>query len=384
VIATVVSSTSITTTTNNAGTSQVAAPEAVNYGIPATTDGLHPLGFAHGIIAPVYAAVAFAAGQQLPTQNNSWVPTGADWALDFQNGRYYGINCAAWFCVPWDATHDLGLNRSVNAYGVTANNSTGTLIQFAPLTARITPGRGLLLEKITTNLFASPFSPATQTATVANSTQYTASVVGTGSMVLSGAATGTVTAGNPVTFTSSSTSLTATVSGTLLSMQCEPGNVATSPINGSRTFEDLGFPSQLLNNVTFPTGTFIMAIEGVPNGPPFLAAFGSDYLISVNTTSFETTRTATLAATLGAAANNHTLVGFAWDGTGRGLDGNGGTIATDANGTTINANTIQMYLGGQGNGGGDSTLNSYVQRIVHFPTRLTGSTTPTFQQATTP
>lgn len=92
---------------------------------------------------------------------------------------------------------------------------------------------GRICEEARTNLFLNSQVPVTQTITVVNTSTYTISLVGTGSLVLTGAITGTVTQGNPVTAAASSTSLTvtpATVAGTFINAQVELGTWATSPI----------------------------------------------------------------------------------------------------------------------------------------------------------
>lgn len=73
--------------------------------------------------------------------------------------------------------------------------------------------RQLLLEGPATNRFLNAFIPATQTIAVTNAAQYTVSCRGSGSLILSGAVTATVTQAEPVTFTAASASLTLTVSG---------------------------------------------------------------------------------------------------------------------------------------------------------------------------
>jgi len=88
--------------------------------------------------------------------------------------------------------------------------------------------KGILIEEARTNLFLNSDAPATQTITVVNATVYTLSVKGTGSIVLSGGGSGTATEGSDVTFTSSSTSVTCTVSGDLDYAQLEAGSFATS------------------------------------------------------------------------------------------------------------------------------------------------------------
>lgn len=339
----------------------------------ATGDGLHPQAVIHALAAPLLLTAIKSVGPQLPSVDTSWVPAGADWAMDFKNGRYYQINCPATICVL--KTNNVGNDRASVGYGVTANDSSGKLIQFEPTTQRIVPGRGLLAEKTTINLAANPFAPASQPITVSNATQYTASITGPGSMALSGACAGSVTAGSPVTCTTSSTTLTTTVSGAPSSMQVELGAEATSPINGTRAAENVGFSGPKWLQTT--AGTLVVTVEGVPNNKYILGAFGG-FINQVTTTTINNSFTASLTATFGAAANGHTVDGLTWDATGRGLDGNAGTIATDANG---NGFVSQAYIGGQGVG---SVLDTYVQMITHYPGRLTGATTPTFQQATTP
>ena len=103
---------------------------------------------------------------------------------------------------------------------------------FAANVPRITD-QGLLVEEARTNLFLNSQAPVTQTVTVVSSSVYTVSVYGNASVVLSGATAGTVTQGNPKTFTAGSTSLVCTVSGaggTFQNVQVELGGFATSPI----------------------------------------------------------------------------------------------------------------------------------------------------------
>lgn len=108
-------------------------------------------------------------------------------------------------------------------------DTSGARREFGSNVPRITD-RGMTIEPAATNLFLNSFAPATQTIPVTNGTVYTVSVHGSGSITLSGAGSGTATPGNPVTFTASGTSLTATVSGAPAMMQCEAGAVATTPI----------------------------------------------------------------------------------------------------------------------------------------------------------
>lgn len=87
------------------------------------------------------------------------------------------------------------------------------------------------------NLFLNSATPATQSVTVVSGIQYTVEMTGTGSLALSGAGSGTVSEGSPVTFTAGTTSLTATLTGSgalmwmyrsdLGGMQDNPDNTAT-------------------------------------------------------------------------------------------------------------------------------------------------------------
>ena len=114
-------------------------------------------------------------------------------------------------------------------------NSTGTYIEDGLVkTAGIDVPRfqngKYLCELAGTNLFLQSGTPATQVITVVSGTVYTVQCYGSGSITLSGAGTGSVIEGAPITFTASSTSLTCTVSGSLNRAQVETGTKATSYI----------------------------------------------------------------------------------------------------------------------------------------------------------
>lgn len=97
---------------------------------------------------------------------------------------------------------------------------------------------GANIEEARTNLFLNSGTPATQTITVASGSTYAVSVVGAGSLILSGALTGTVTQGSPVIAAASSTSLTVTTSGitgSFVNVNVELGASATSPIRTTGT-----------------------------------------------------------------------------------------------------------------------------------------------------
>jgi len=87
---------------------------------------------------------------------------------------------------------------------------------------------GLLIESAATNILFNSLTPATQTRTISNATEYTISIIGSGSLILSGGLAGTATEGSPVTVTSTSTSGTFTLSGSADGIQCETGPTASS------------------------------------------------------------------------------------------------------------------------------------------------------------
>lgn len=89
---------------------------------------------------------------------------------------------------------------------------------------------GLLLEGAATNLLLNSDAPATQSVTVTDATEYTLSVYGTGSAEITAGGSGTATFGNDLTFTTTGTSVTVTVTGSLDYFQLETGPYATSII----------------------------------------------------------------------------------------------------------------------------------------------------------
>lgn len=146
----------------------------------------------------------------------SWLlPFSPDIDIDFARGRFWGAQAS-----------QLTVTRATPG---TALDQAGNLWTFGSGEARVT-NRGLLIEGASTNILLNSLAPATQTVTVSNATVYTCSVVGSGSLALTGATTGAVTQAAPLTFTTGSTSLTVTVSGTLVGFQCETGTYASSII----------------------------------------------------------------------------------------------------------------------------------------------------------
>jgi hypothetical protein len=345
-----------------------------------TVDGIHPSPGGHALMAPIATAALTSKGLQLPTRDLSWVSVGASFDFDFKNGRYFGLNPAS---SSFANGTGLGEARTSVAWG---SNIAGTnILKFAAQTPRIYPGRGLFEEKSTTNLFTNPFAPATQTATVVNATQYTVSIVGPGSLTLSGAGTGTVTFGNPVTFTSSTTSLVATVSGSPLAMQIEAGAVATTPTSGTRAVDATNIANGLLTTAQAPAATIVVSTETGPleNSTDIIGGSAIQLLNrGASTTQINTFNgTNSIVSNFGSGGftTGPNRYGVAYDGTGRGISANGSVITSDANskGTLTN-----LWLGGTG--GTTHMLDNVVQRLTVWPSRLTAVSTPTLPAVTTP
>ena len=122
--------------------------------------------------------------------------------------------------------------------------------------------RGPLLEPDRRNYFVQATSPATQEISVSQYTYYTVSVLGPGSLELSGAFTATVTQDTPQTFRPASTGmLLCTVVGELTRVQVENSQVATSWID------------TLSSAVSRPAGKLTRATEGTS------LAQGNDFVI---------------------------------------------------------------------------------------------------------
>ena len=136
---------------------------------------------------------------------------------------------------PNDGTGDLTATR--NTYATRVNES-GNIVDVPANVARIDYSTGqpaILAEPQRTNIIFPSNIATTQTITV-TAQAYTLSFYGTGSVTLSGVATGTLVgtgANNKVTltFTPTAGSLTLTVTGSVTNWQLEAGSYATSLIN---------------------------------------------------------------------------------------------------------------------------------------------------------
>jgi len=183
--------------------------------------------------------------------------------LNFATGIYFGVSGSP--------TSFLTTARATVGMAV---DSGGNWTSFAANQPRIT-NLGLLVEEARTNLFLNSQAPATQTITVANGSVYTVSVYGNATLTLSGAATGTVTQGNPLTFTASTTSLTVTVSGaggSFQNAQVELGAWATSPIVTAGASATRAIDDVRLTKVPTIGASYSFTVWGIPQSPPADAA----------------------------------------------------------------------------------------------------------------
>jgi len=118
------------------------------------------------------------------------------------------------------------------------------------------PDVSLQVADSATNLFLNSDAPVTQSISVA-ATEYTLWMTGSGSITLSGVATGTATEAEPLTFTPTAGTLTCTVSGTVDMAQLETGANKTSFIlTGAAT------ASRDADQNTIPTPSVLTAESG--------------------------------------------------------------------------------------------------------------------------
>lgn len=288
--------------------------------------------------------------------------------IDFKRGIYRGTQ--------------LSVTRASSAY---QDDASGNWTPFDPGVFRRNRDKGALVEPASVNLFANPLAPATQTVTVVSGTVYTVNLrASAGSILLSGAGTGTVTPGSPVTFTASGTSLTATVSGVsgaFTMMQCEATAFASSPFVGTRAAETMtAVLTGLVSAVT-------VLVQLTPYTPSTNAQNQAILSLSDGTSAnriaiFRGGNTGQVFATMtvgGAAQNNPTTsealqgstsskIAFALTPGDAALVMNGGTIypATTA---SFPASLTQLNIGTLA-GGGAQPSKAYFERLTIWPSRV--------------
>lgn len=277
---------------------------------------------------------------------------------------------------------------SVSGTGATVRTalmSSGAIVNFANGVPRITD-LGILIEEARTNSFLNSAVGVTQTVTT-TAASWTLQLRGTGSIVLSGGATGTLSgtgANNLVslTLTALAAPTVLTVAGSVTNVQFEAGAILTSyiPTAGAPVtraadivvLSPLTFPAvgTVLTNYTMPkqpsavrgytwiitdAGTSRFAMRGcdvVDPQPTVIVGNGSNTTLGpVTAVTGQALRTAlaydTTAAQLGLSVN--------------GVDA---TNAQQASSTTLTGAAFNL-----GNSAGlGNSINSYIQRLVIVPT----------------
>jgi hypothetical protein len=269
----------------------------------------------------------------------------------------------------------------------TAFNSSGAVVSFGTGVPAITD-LGFLVEEARTNSFLNSAIGVTQSVTT-TAAPWTLSFWGTGSITLSGGATGTLNgtgANNRVslTVTATAASTTLTVTGSITNVQFELGTGATSyiPTTGAAATRAADVPT--ISGLTIPaTGT--MLVKGLPNMTStvlvqrygFLNGASAEISISrfnVESARFGIVDGGVAQATIDTLSNTCPVGSVfkeagAWAVNDFAATLNGGTVGTDASGTVP---TVASLAIGH-NGSGAQQANGYIQQIAIYPTRLSNA-----------
>jgi hypothetical protein len=180
----------------------------------------------------------------------NWALSGATTDLSFSTSQYFGANLSNITC-----------SRASNTMAIDAQGNWHSFGANIPAITNL----GIWSWEARTNLFLNSQAPVTQTITVVNGSIYTISLYGTGSLVLSGAGTGTVTQGSPITIAAGSTSLTVTTSGitgAFINAQVELNPSATLVTQGFATPPIITTGSTATRAADVITGTITNILNG--------------------------------------------------------------------------------------------------------------------------
>jgi hypothetical protein len=300
------------------------------------------------------------------------------------NGPLVDLNLATATYVGCTPATCLSIVRASNKTDLLPSSASGFAYNtFGPNVFAITPTLGLLIEETRTNQLINSTAPATQTTGTLAATAQTLWVNGSGSAALSNGTatgcTGAATNGSPVTFTPTAGTCTVTVTGSLNFEQLEQGSFGTSGIvtagsAGTRAADQVSTAGPMEAIFSAAQGSIVLNTLASPNtANAYLVDandFGSEFIIGISSPTVANAASGghVFTATLGSGSYSTTLVktGGSWDGTGRSLVANNGTLTTSA---FTYANTTPNYIGSR-DGLNTSQCDCYVSRATAWSTRI--------------
>lgn len=298
--------------------------------------------------------------------------------LDFQTGRFQiGASSGSSFL-------DLPGATFTRASAKTAVDSQGNVISFASGVPAITD-LGLLLEEARTNSFLNSATGVTQAVTT-TAASWTLSFYGTGSITLTGGATGTLAgtgASNRVslTVTATAASTTLTVSGSCTSVQFEAGGFVTSYIATAGTAVTRAQDVANISGISIPTGTMVASAVFPALGSTRQTYAELDDGTSANfinlqvnvAANFLSAVTTASSGVLSGAFNppaptaNVTVgMAIAWASADFATSVGGQTAQTASSGTPPVTSILRLG----DTVAGTRTLNGYLKRLTLYPSRL--------------
>lgn len=312
------------------------------------------------------ASAQEAISQAAVTGPPDWVENADRFEIDFTRGLLWNPDRGR--------AEPLGDQLFVATEEGCSLDTRGRLVRFPANAPRMTD-RGLRIEAFdTTNLLAAPFSPATQTLALAAGT-YAASCGLGGEVGISGGATDVVRSGLPVVFTLlEPADVTFTVLGAPQWIQCQAGEFATMPVDGTRKGDVVTPNGRLAEVLGGAAYTAIVEVENImPNvnvatAAPILGGAGTAVVLN--------RRLASNSAGMfvsGGASINHTFTGTFEQIVRAVVTGDATTAAISANGRAATSDADPLpatrWLGRDGStvsaGGPQSGL--FIRKIAFEP-----------------
>jgi hypothetical protein len=379
------------------------------------------------------SAVSLDVGQRIILMGKSvvvpgWVLPGAAVDLDFANTRYFGCQPTTCLSITRASTgyclDNNGLATSFASNTLRICAGTGLLIEEArtndALWSRDMTNAAWVKTTMTTALNAVGIDGTASSATTLTATGASATVVqtitlasqadnysvylkrvtgsGTINLCLAATACGTATA---CTVTSTLVFTRCTVTATVLNPivgiqivtngdaviadfnQMEPGGFPTSPIlttnaTATRAAEQISTSGALENIVHAVQGALVISGGATPNTANAYIEnandAGAEFILGISTPTVANAASAghVITATLGSGSYSTTTVktGGSWDGTGRSLVANNGTVSTSA---FTYANTTPNYIGSR-DGAASSQYDGSILRVTAYIARIPDAT----------